>query len=382
MKHYLDIFLSYCKSYGRILFFSGVAAVLLISFVSGIISRQSEEPFIKVVYREPANIFTIMDKTSLWNKVYCNKVYNDYWIDKIGLTKADQSIFKKYKKLRDKYFPIKDPEGPINLFVSIEFYDRDVIGHAFYEAETMEEAYSKLSTFMTKEEVKFLREFYAQFEKRYAPLLEESKKLSALPKIFMADLNNKELDKYLKKVARFYNSRLGKKYTVLYTWFPLENQSAAFPEGEFMIMQCSPNMPIDRIPGADIVVHEIIHTISVHQPLEQKLQLSEIFLRKFKGLDKFPGYDRLRILEEPLAVVFGQALYLKKFKPELYQKEKYQMIWYNYPWVSTMAQLLEPILEEAFDRGDVLSPDLIEIMSDMAKPLYQISINPNQMSVS
>ena len=309
-------------------------------------------------------------------------MYNDYWIDKVGLTKADLSIFKKYKKLRDKYFQAKDPEGPTNLFIPIESYNCDVIGHAFYEAETMEKAYSKLSTFMTKEEIKFLREFYANFEKGYAPLLEESKKLSTLPKIFMADLNNKELDKYLKKVARFYNSQLGKRYTVLYTWFPLEDQSSAFPEGEFMIVQCSPKTPVDKMPGLDVIVHEIIHTISVHQPLEQKLQLSEVFLKKIKGLGKFPGYDRLRILEEPLAVVFGQALYLKKFNPERYQKEKYQMIWYNYLWVSVMAQLLVPVLEEAFEKGDVLNPGLIETMSDMAKSLYQISINPNQMGVS
>ncbi|MBY0280786.1 MAG: hypothetical protein K2W94_01355 [Alphaproteobacteria bacterium] len=182
-------------------------------------------------------------------------------------------------------------------------------------------------------------------------------------------------DEYLRKITHFFKAPLGKKYTVLYTWFPLKNETAAFPEGEFIIMQCAPDISVDRMPGPDIVLYSIIHNISAHQSLEQKQQLSEVFLKKFKGRKKI---DRLKALEEPLAVPFGEILYLKKFNPVLYHNQKYHMNWYNHVWINMFAKLLAPLLEEAYDKGDVINPALVETMSDIAEELYKVSVDPNQ----
>ena len=40
------------------------------------------------------------------------------------------------------------------------------------------------------------------------------------------------------------------------------------------------------------------------------------------------------------------------------------------------------MIEEAFDKGDVINPALVETMSDIAEELYKISVNPNQKVTS
>ncbi|MBY0462263.1 MAG: hypothetical protein K2Q34_03675 [Alphaproteobacteria bacterium] len=381
MRRYIDTFLNHFNPRYRLFLLCAIALALFVSLMNSFALKKDDAPFIKIVYREPANIFNLMDNVSLWYKDFCKKEYNTYWKEKIGLTQKDQDIFRKYKKLRQKYYghDAKKSKDSEVLFTSIEGLGSDHIGQVFYGAETMEEAYSKLSNFMTENEIKFLREFYAHFEKRYASILEESKKLVVPIKAFTSHLNDKKLDEYLRKITHFFNASLGKQYTVLYTWFPLKDESSAFPEGEFVVMQCAPDISVDRMPGPDIVLYSLIHNILAHQSLEQKQHLSEVFLKKFKGLGKI---ERLKIMQEPLAVVFGQILYLKKFNPVLYQNQKYYMNWYNHVWVNVLAKLLAPLLEEAYDKGEIISSTLVETMSDIAEELYKISVNPNQRVVS
>ena len=144
-------------------------------------------------------------------------------------------------------------------------------------------------------------------------------------------------------------------------------------------MQCAADISVDRMPGPDIVLFSLVHNISAHQPLEQKQRLSEVFLKKFKGM---PKIKRMDILEQPLAVIFGEILYLKKFNPTRYQKEKYYVHWFNQVWINMLAKLWTPLIEEAFDKGDVINPALVETMSDIAEELYKISVNPNQKVTS
>lgn len=384
MKQYIEAFLSHFNPRYRLFLLSAIAVTLLASLLSSFVFKRSSEPFVRIVYREPANIFNLMDNTSLWLKDFCKKEYNTYWKEKNGINKKDQEFFKKYQKLRQKYNYHGGQDAKLakeskTLFIAVEDLGRDRIGQAFYGVETMEEAYLKLSSFMTADEIKFLQEFYAHFQKGYAPILEESKKLVAPIKAFTAILNDKKIDEYLRKVTRFLNASLGKHYTVLYTWFPLKDESSAFPEGEFIVMQCAPDIAVDRMPGPDIVLFSIIHTISAHQPLEQKQHLSEVFLKKFRGMNKI---KRMDVLEQPLAVILGGILYLKKFNPTRYQKEKYYVHWFNQVWTNTIAKLWTPLVEEAFDKGDIINPSLIETMADIAEELYKVSVDPNQKVTS
>lgn len=363
--------------YQHFIFYS-IGVIILISLVMGVSLKKGTDFSINVVYKEPANIFTVMDQVSEWNKDFCKTVYKNYWKGKYPFSKADQNYFARYKKLREKYFinadsNIKDvTKAKSGLFVEAESLTEDPLAKVFYSSETLTEAFNKLSGVLTPEEIKFLQEFYQHFEKKYQSILEESKKLIKVAKDSSAPMQDRKLVVYLKKIALFYQSKLGENYTVLYVWAPLGKETFAFPAGDFLIMQCHPNTPAENVPGPDVIVHEIIHTISARQPLEQKQELTKVFLEKFKGAGKV---ERLKILEEPLAVVWGQVLYLKKFNPALYEQENYRMIWYNHPWVRVYAQLLTPLMEEVYQSGETINAGLMETMADMAQDLYLVTMS-------
>lgn len=361
--------------YHHFIFYS-IGVVMLLSLVMGVSLKMGTDFSINVMYRETANVFTVMDQVSEWKKDFCKVAYKNYWKEKYPLSKEDQSYFARYKKLREKYFV--NPESNVadvtkaksGLFVEAESLTEDPLARVFYSSETLEEAFTKLSGILTPDEVKFLQEFYLHFEKKYQPILEESKKLVKIAKDFSVPMQDQKLVSYLKKIALFYQSKLGENYTVLYVWMPLGKEANAFPAGDFLILQCHPDIPREKIPGSDVIVHEIIHTISARQSLEQKQIMTKVFLEKFKGAGKV---EKLKILEEPLAVVWGQALYLKKFNPSLYKQENYKMIWYNHPWVRVYAQLLAPLMEEVYQSGETINAGLVETMADMAQDLYLVS---------
>ncbi len=370
--------------YHHFIFYS-IGVIMLISLVMGVSLKMGTDFSIKVAHKETANVFTVMDQASEWKKDFCKVSYKNYWREKYPLSKEDKNYFAQYKKLREKYFV--NPESNVTdvtkaksgLFVETEALTEDPLGKIFYSSETLEEAFNKLSGLLTPDEVKFLQEFYQHFEKKYQPILEESKKLVKVAKDFSAPMQDQKLVSYLKKVALFYQSKLGENYTVLYVWAPLGKETNAFPVGDFLIMQCHPDTPIEKVPGPDVIVHEIIHTISARQSQEQKQMMTKVFLEKFKGAGKV---EKLKILEEPLAVVWGQALYLKKFNPSLYKQENYKMIWYNHPWVNVYAQLLAPLMEEVYQSGETINAGLIETMADMGQALYLVTTSVGQRKSS
>ncbi len=367
-------------NYRHFIFYS-IGVIMLISLVMGVSLRQGPDFSINVAYREAANVFTVMDQVSGWKEGFCKSTYKNYWKKKYPLSKEDQSYFGRYKNLRGKYFVNSESEitdatkATSGLFEAKEALTEDPLAKAFYSSETMEEAFDKLSALLTPEEIKFLQQFYQHFEKKYVPIVEESKKFISIAKKLSDTMKDQTLISYLKKVARFYQSEIGEKYTVLYVWLPLGKENYAFPSGDFLIIQCHSDTPVEKIPGPDIIVHEIIHTISARQSLEQKQMLTKIFLEKFKGAAKI---EKLKILEEPLAVVWGQALYLKKFNRSIYKQKSYKMNWYNHSWVNVYAQLLIPLIEDAYNTGVVLNAELVNTMADMAQTLYLVNVTNNQ----
>ncbi len=122
-----------------------------------------------------------------------------------------------------------------------------------------------------------------------------------------------------------------------------------------------------KYDGSDIVMHEIVHTISAKQSLKQKQILTKEFLNKCNINGKI---KRLRILEEPLAVVFGQMLFIKQFIPN---KFRFDSNWYSKPWVRMFAKLSMPIVEETFKAGKSITDKLIPRLSKICAEAVRVS---------
>jgi hypothetical protein len=97
------------------------------------------------------------------------------------------------------------------------------------------------------------------------------------------------------------------------------------------------------------------------QTYEQKQSLSKAFL------DKCPVQGRLKkstLVEEPLAVIIGQAIYTKKFDPKNFS---YTAKWYNEKWINLFSKLAYPYVSEAFQRGERLNEKMMANLGILCK---------------
>jgi len=328
---------------------------------------------IEVAYREPADIFDIMDSVSQWWPGFTEVEYQKYWDKKFGSDEKDKELFKKYGSFREKYYndpdqkekdPLKNRNG---FFSTLGSINADPVAEAFYSSSSMAEAFGKLKKIITPKEFGFLKDFYKHFEPRYSQLTTESKKV--FPKavtLVKKSTSRKGIREYLERVADFYNVKVDVTYTVIYVWWPPLNRTYASPTGKYLVMRYNP-IKHSKYDDSDIVMHEIIHTISAKQSLKQKKTLTKEFLNKCSINGKM---ESLRILEEPLAVIFGQMLFIKQFIPN---KFRFDSNWYSKPWISMFAKLSMPVVEENFKAGKSINDNLIPRLSKICAEAVQVS---------
>lgn len=117
---------------------------------------------------------------------------------------------------------------------------------------------------------------------------------------------------------------------------------------------------------SDIAFHEVVHAISSQQSLDQKQKLT----REFLNICPVKNLKPLTILEEPLAVVFEQAIYLEKFNPKKLDLSKSL---YNNPWISIYAKLLLPVINREFRARKTINDGVIAMSGSICKELTAAS---------
>ena len=330
---------------------------------------------IEVQYSYSANFFDLMDNVSNWWEGFTEAEYQTEWQKKISsLTEKDKKYFDQYRNLRQNYYNDPDQKEKDPLINRNGFFSRvgavtaDPVAEVFYDSQTMEESLRNLSKLLKPEEVEFLRGFYSHFEKRAALFLKESEAFKKILPSLRKSLSGSQVEKYFSDVAAFYEVQPQLVYKVLFVWFPPIKRSTASPTGKYLIMRYNPVEDLEMAKSdSDIAFHEVVHAISSQQPLEQKQKITQEFLKIC------PVKDRLKpltILEEPLAVVFGQAIYLEKFNP---QKLDLSKSLYNNPWISTYAKLLLPLLKVEVKTKKTINSGVIQKAASICKELVLAS---------
>ncbi|WP_395374251.1 hypothetical protein [Marinicella sp. W31] len=314
---------------------------------------------IQFEYSVSADVFEIMDNVSGWWQGFTKPEYKIFWAEKYGVSKKDDALFETYAHLRSKYY--NDPsqsqkdilKNRNGFFASLESDTVDPIAQAFYTSNSLEESFGKLKVFLSAEELSFLINFYKNFESKYKNLISESEQefevtLDKVRKAF----DKKEVKVYFSKVSDFYNVK-PHKYRVLYVWWPPLNRTNASTSASNIIMRYNPILH-KEIDSSDVIAHEMIHIISNHQNSKQKKALTHKFL---KECPDSISLRTLRILEEPLAVAFGQLIFNKKFFPERFE---YASNLYNSQWINSMARVMYLPLLERFNNGETINDGFIK----------------------
>lgn len=337
----------------------GTAGVPASSLAAGGVS-------IDAAYSPAANAFVILDCVANWLDGFCldDGAYAREWTRRFGMTEEDRSFFRRYSEIRLRHYddpdqaekdPLKNRNG---LFAFLGSLTAEPQAEAFYSSDRMDEAFGKLRRLMSREEIDFLRSFYARFERPLSLLLAESEPYRAKAAELRRSVREPRLQPFLARVAKFYGVRTEVRYRALFVWWPLKERTLATPTGRFLVLQ---GHPVEHASETwdDIVFHEIVHTISAQQDLGGKQAFTRAFLDRCDPRGK--KVRRGRIIEEPLAVALGQMLFLKTFDPQRYERERARGRWYRDRWVNLFSQRIFPILESAIGEGRTLrDPSLIE----------------------
>jgi len=316
---------------------------------------------LKASYREAANIFDIMDCSSNWWDGYCNDdgEYQKEWIRRFKLSDKDKELFTQYKNVREKYYSDvdgkeKDPsKNPNGFFSRTGQIQEDRLAKTFYGAANLNDAFKKLADFVEAKEIEFLKKFYKHFEPDYSKILGESKVFARQAEDLDRYLQNPKFTDFVNKIARFYRVDVDLKYEVLLNWWPPLKATNASPTDQFLVLRVNPTKhPPDKSRGdAEVTFHEVVHTVSARQNQKQKQQVTKKFL------DICPVYPKLKkgwILEEPLAVVLGQFLFLAEFSPK---ELNFDQSAYNNQWIDAYAKKIYETVKASFAGGKTITDD-------------------------
>ena len=301
-------------------------------------------------YREAADIFFTMDCVSgWWDGSFCSDgdLFQKVWKERFGLSEEDQNLFKQYDLVRSRYYrgkgAPKEDTGPYSdgLFAKKSGIAEDLLAPSFLSSPTLPEAFKKLETVASPEDLQFLKNFYQHFQPSYQKILAESGAFQKKVQTLNKQLRNPKYQKFFEKISQYYSVNEELSYEVLFTWFPPVPRDHASPTDRFLVLQQNP-VEFLNSDDQDVVFHEIVHTLSARQPQQQKEEISKAFLSLCPIENKFAKYQKGKILEEPLAVAIGQILFLKEFSPTTL---KWDSKLYNNPWISAFGKNIYPLIE-------------------------------------
>lgn len=348
--------------------------IILASLVSGS-SRAFSAVTLTATYREAANIFDIMDCASNWWEGYCNDdgEFRKEWDRRFNSDTKDQELFKQYKVIREKYYndidgkekdPLKNPNG---FFARTGQTQEDRLAKAFYGSSSLDDAFNNISDFVAKEDTVFLKEFYKHFEPRYSNILNESKIFKKQAQDLNKYLSNPKFTDFVTRIAQFYNVDVGLKYEVILNWWPPIKATNASPTDRYLVLRVNPikHPPKKNRGDREVTFHEIVHTISARQNQDQKKQITKKFL-EVCSVNQY--LKKGWILEEPLAVVLGQFLFLAEFDPK---NLSFKHSAYNNEWIDAYAKKIYEIVKKAFESKQTIAQEAL--VSDLAKSCKELA---------
>lgn len=325
---------------------------------------------ISITSSEAANSFEILDNLSQWYPGFNTSVYNDYWKQHKLTNSEDAKFFKQYKALREKYFhdpdqsqkdPLKNRNG---FFSTLGSKQGDPLAYAFYRSSSLESGLKEASQFISREEADFLKSFYLHFQKRLKPLIAETTAFKPMMEELANSFQKPPTQEYLGKLQKFYGISQDLEYLVVFVWWPPIADTRGDPAGDFLILKQHP-IKHQKTFNADIVMHEVAHSLSSRMPFERKQLLTKTFLEICPVQTQL---KKLLILEEPLAVAAGQILFTQQVYPDSY---KFAVKWYNNSWNSLFGKLISPVVKQYLDHGKKLDQKLIKDCAFLCKELTQ-----------
>ena len=310
-------------------------------------------------YQKHIDFFNFIDNLSNWSPGFTSSRYQIFW-ESEGLQQPnDLKHLESIRKIRNKYFHPKP-----SIFIHYD-ESEDPIAEAFYNAPNLQSAINKLEEILPKTDAKELISALIYFEPKVRKYTNDNTIIrNALNDI----LQRKDINDFYKKVSIFYNCKIvtpNKLKIHAVSLPPNKNISAFILNNTIIVSLPTSATQINEKMLAEfssIIAHELMHFHSMNTP--KKIQIEHE-----KSLIQLVHYDLKNqenynlLIEEPLAVILGQKIFMKKFFPKHYNV--YENV-YSDPWVRIMSFLLEPLVAAYIEQTLPIDYKFIEAYASLS----------------
>ena len=345
---------------------------ILLMFISAPASAQTA---ISVSYSAPADLYSMMDNVSSWLDGFTIPKYREEWTRRFGWSADDQNWANLYREYRQRTTAYNEQTADPLTSADGIFATRadtaaagDPLATYFLSRPDIQTALANFRSFASPKDARMLRNFYAHFEPKWKVLLAESKPLVEKARKLQNRLGDSSSSAFLQRVGQFYHSPLNGKFKAFFTRSPPRNDTSAEPlAGSYLLLHSPPQEAGDDSYWDTIVMHELVHFISSRSPETQKRELTKRFLGRCKQLK---GIKRLWLIEEPLAVAWGQAAYSAEV---LHHPLDPHENWYAVPWVNVVARTISPTILEDYKSGAAINGGIVDQAADRCNDLVAIA---------
>ncbi|MEO1476855.1 MAG: hypothetical protein AAFS13_10790, partial [Pseudomonadota bacterium] len=334
-----------------------------VCFVLAVLSPYaSAQTSIRAEYHAPTNLFAVMDETAYWYPGFNNSEHREAWTERFGWSREDQAIANRYKRYRKRTFDDSDQTDAATrlkqdgIFITRSSIapEADPLGAHFFRSATIEDALTNLESIMSASDAEMLRSFYAHFRPKWQSLLDESEAFASQAAELDIELTSADISTFLRRVSAFYSVDDDLEFTMRLVWWPPVRRTFAYAKGQTFLLYRHPVMHIGESDRADIAIHEAVHYISAHQTFEQKRTLSERFL---EGCPVAVSANQYDLLEEPLAIAWGQIAFAKYVRGE--QLDLSDSL-YSRALPDLMAKLIWLEIDAIYESDETISDGLID----------------------
>lgn len=331
---------------------------------------------IQAGYSAAADLFSLMDNVALWSPDGFNDPeYRDYWTAAFGWNEADQAWADRYRAYRERTYsdPGQAEQDPATatdgLFAKRSSFadSADPLASHFTAARSVASALKTLEDIATLDDARMLRGFFAHFEPRWREILAESVAFADRAGALQGELSGAEVNAYLRRVSDFYGVDIDRSFNAFFVWWPPIDRTAADVAGRTFFIRSHPVRHADEGGWSDIIMHETIHYISAHQAPAQKQALTARFLAACPAQVDTGFYQ---LLEEPLAVAFGNAAYAAFVRGTPLAPEDN---WYWMPMPSLLGRLLWDDVERLYPTDATINDGIIDQAAEYCRQLLQVS---------
>ena len=320
-------------------------------------------------YSEAADVYEFIDNISEWN-TGTEPFYKTALLTKFKLTSEEESLLKKYAKIRKREYENSDFSaqriGSADAFGAVPF-GWDHFSQAFYSSYSVREALLKLKKVgVPEEDVQFINELYKIFLPKVQPFIKESTQFT----VKLIDFNKKwkgtGRERALKLFSSFVLGKEARKFPIkmLPVWSPSDILPSVDVRGPYLILRYNPLTQTDNWDFNDISKKAVMAILG-GQDLNQRENLSKMFKLKCNG--------REFEFQESLQIVFGTMLprYVKERKKfNLYER------WSSRTYINVYAKLLFPLMQEHTKTKGAFPGFFMEQSSFLCYELHQLAIRP------